>query len=144
VRVDEPEVLADQFSVQVRLAPAPVVAGVSTRTATIRPENAVDLARKVAVADHLVARGAPVVANSRDLPPGPHEYDGPGGLGPRAAVLDGPDRGRRTRRPEQLALASDLRAVHLALCMLSFRAAFGDDPAWDGYIRDFVGLIRRP
>jgi hypothetical protein len=32
--------------------------------------------------------------------------------------------------------------VHLALCMLSFRDAFGDDPAWDGYVRDFVRLIR--
>ena len=44
--------------------------------------------------------------------------------------------------PEDLALASDLRATHLALCMLSFRDAFGDDPAWDGYVRDFAGLIR--
>ena len=32
--------------------------------------------------------------------------------------------------------------MHLALCMLSFRDAFGDDPAWDGYIRDFVHQIR--
>jgi Ser/Thr protein kinase RdoA (MazF antagonist) len=43
--------------------------------------------------------------------------------------------------PEQLALCSDLRAVHLALCLLAFRDTFGDDPAWDGYIRDLVGRI---
>ena len=45
---------------------------------------------------------------------------------------------------EALALASDLRAVHLTLCMLSFRDFFGDDPMWDRYIRDFVGPIRSP
>jgi Phosphotransferase enzyme family len=264
LRVGEPEVLADTFSVQVRLAPAPVVAGVSTWTATIRPDNAADLARKVAVTDHLVARGAPVVGNSRELPPGPHEHDGlvmtfteyappdpgrtpdvadclamlpdlhaaladfPGELavlgpptvdipiglaalerhpdaltatdrdrllaaeerlrpyladpGDTTTVLHGdvhpgnllatggelrwidfedvcrgpvgwdlallrwmdPTAGDGLADPEQLALASDLRAVHLALCMLSFRDAFGDNAAWDGYIRDFVGLIRRP
>lgn len=44
--------------------------------------------------------------------------------------------------PEALALASDLRVVHLALCMVSFREFFGDDPKWDGYIRDFAGPIR--
>jgi hypothetical protein len=244
LRPDEPVVLADQFSVQVHLAPAPVVAGVSTWTATIRPENAADLARKVAVTDHLVGTGAPVVGNSRELPPGPHESDGllmtfteyappdperapavadclamlpdlhaalatfpaelpllgppradipiglaaldrhPDALGPAerdrllgaverlrpfladpgdtGTVLHGdvhpgnllatggglrwmdPTAGDGLVDPEQLALASDLRAVHLALCMLSFRDAFGDDPAWDGYIRDFVGQVRAP
>jgi Phosphotransferase enzyme family len=261
LRVDEPVVLADQFSVQVHLAPAPVVAGVSTWTATIRPGNAADLARKVAVTDHLEAVGAPVVGNARELPPGPHERDGlvmtftawappdpdrtpevadclamlpdlhaaladfPGELpvlGPPAVdipiglaalerhpdalsaddrarllaaeerlrpyladpgdtttVLHGdlhpgnllatggelrwidfedvcrgplgwdlallrwmePTAGDGVADPEQLTLASDLRAVHLALCLLSFRDAFGDDPAWDGYIRDFVRQI---
>ena len=43
--VDEPVVLNDQFSVQVHLAPAPVVAGISTWTATIRPGIADWLAR---------------------------------------------------------------------------------------------------
>ena len=38
LRVDDPVILNDQFSVQVHLAPAPVVAGVSTWTATIRPD----------------------------------------------------------------------------------------------------------
>ena len=68
--------LNDQFSVQVHLAPAPVVAGISTWTATIRPGIADWLARKVAVTDHLEAVGAPVVGNSRELPPGPHVRDG--------------------------------------------------------------------
>lgn len=264
VRVDEPVVLADQFSVQVHLVPAPVVAGVSTWTAAIRPDNPADLARKVAVTDHLVAGGAPVVGNSRELPPGPHEHDGllvtfteyappdpdrtpavadclamlpdlhealagfPGELpllgpptvdipiglamldhhpdvlsaaerarllaaeerlrpyladpGDTTTVLHGdvhpgnllatggelrwidfedvcrgpvgwdlallrwmePTAGDGLADPEQLALACDLRAVHLALCMLSFREFFGDDPAWDGYVRDFAGLVRAP
>ena len=38
--------------------------------------------------------------------------------------------------PAQLARCSDLRAVYLL--------AFGDDPKWDGYIRDFVRLIEAP
>jgi hypothetical protein len=261
LRVDEPVVLADLFSVQCHLAPAPVVAGVSTWTATIRPDNAADLARKVAVTEHLERCGAPVVPNSRELPPGPHTRDGfvvtfteyappdpdrspdvadclamlpdlhaalatfPGDLpllGPPAVdipigldalerhpdALDAADRDRLRAAvdrlgpyladpgdtatvlhgdvhpgnllatggglrwidfedvcrgpvgwdlallrwmdpaagdgwagPEELGLASDLRATHLALCMLSFRDAFGDDPAWDGYVRDFVHLI---
>jgi len=76
LRVDEPVVLADQFSVQVHLTPTPVVAGVSTWTAAIRPDIGDCLARKVAVTDHLEAVGAPVVGNSRELPPGPHVHDG--------------------------------------------------------------------
>ena len=76
LRVDDPVVLNDRFSVQVHLAPAPVVAGISTWTATIRPGITDWLARKVAVTDHLEAVGAPVVGNSRELPPGPHVRDG--------------------------------------------------------------------
>ena len=260
LRVDEPVVLNDQFSVQVHLAPAPVVAGISTWTAAIRPDIADWLARKVAVTDHLEAVGAPVVGNSRELPPGPHERDGlamtftewappdpdrtpdaadcvamlpdlhaalatyPGELpllapvhedvpyglaalerhpdvlsaeerdrllaaherlAPFAAapgdtrVLHGdlhpgnlhatggelrwldledvcrgpvgydlallrwmdPTAGDGWAEPEELERCSDLRAVYLALCMLAFRDAFGDDPEWDGYIRWFVQQI---
>ena len=260
LRVDEPVVLNDQFSVQVHLAPAPVVAGISTWTATIRPGIADWLARKVAVTDHLDAVGAPVVGNSRELPPGPHVRDGltmtftewappdadrtpdaadcvamlpdlhaalatyPGELpllapvhgdvpyglaalerqpdvlsteecdrllaaherlAPFAAapgdtrVLHGdlhpgnlhatggelrwldledvcrgpvgydlallrwmdPTAGDGWAELEELARCSDLRAVYLALCMLAFRDAFGDDPEWDGYIRWFVSRI---
>jgi hypothetical protein len=260
LRVDEPVVLNDRFSVQVHLAPAPVVAGISTWTATIRPDIVDWLARKVAVTEHLESVGAPVVGNSRELPPGPHERDGltmtftewappdpdrtpdaadcvamlpdlyaaldtyPGELpllapvhgdvpfglaalerhpdvlspeerdrllgaherlAPFAAapgetrVLHGdlhpgnlhatggelcwldledvcrgpvgydlallrwmdPTVGDGWAEPEELARCSDLRAVYLALCMLAFRDAFGDDPEWDGYIRWFVGRI---
>jgi len=258
--VDEPVILNDRFSVQVHLAPAPVVAGISTWTATLRPDIADWLARKVAVTDHLEAVGAPVVGNSRELPPGPHERDGlvmtftewappdpdrtpeaadcvamlpdlhaalatyPGELpllapvhadsplglaalerhpdvlsaeererllaaherlAPYAAapgdttVLHGdlhpgnlhatggelrwldfedvcrgpvgydlallrwmdPTAGDGWVDAEELARCSDLRAVYLALCMLAFRDAFGDDPEWDGYIRWFVSRI---
>ena len=55
-----------------------------------------------------------------------------------------PTAGDGWAEPEQLARCSKLRALYLALCMLAFRAAFGDDPAWDGYIRDFAGQIGRP
>ena len=253
--------LNDQFSVQVHLAPAPVVAGISTWTATIRPGIADWLARKVAVTDHLEAVGAPVIGNSRELPPGPHVRDGltmtftewappdpdrtpdaadcvamlpdlhaalatyPGELpllapvhgdvpyglaalerdpdvlsteerdrllaaherlAPFAAapgdtrVLHGdlhpgnlhatggelrwldledvcrgpvgydlallrwmdPTAGDGWAEPEELERCSDLRAVYLALCMLAFRDAFGDNPEWDGYIRWFVSRIR--
>ncbi|MDT7581479.1 MAG: hypothetical protein QOK35_2743 [Pseudonocardiales bacterium] len=264
LRVDEPVVLADQFSIQVHLAPAPVVAGVSTWTATGRPGIADYLTRKVAVVQHLESVGAPVVGNARELPPGPHEHDGffltftawappdpdrvpdvadclamlpdlhealatfpgelpvfgpprvdipiglaaldrhPDALGPAerdrllgaverlrpyvadpgdtTTVLHGdvhpgnllatggelrwldfedvcrgplgwdlallrwmdPTAGDGLVDPEQLVVASELRAVHLAVCLLSFRDAFGDDPAWDGYIRDFVGRIGSP
>jgi hypothetical protein len=261
MRVDEPVVLADQFSVQVHLAPAPVVAGVSTWTATIRPNVGDWLARKVAVTEHLTAVGAPVVGNSRELPPGPHERDGltmtftqwappdplipsvadcvamlpdlhralatfPGELpllgpvqsdvpvglaalerhpdaippdlherllaaharlapfaanpGDTTTVLHGdvhpgnlhatggelrwidfedvcrgpvgydlavlrwldPTAGDGWADPEELAVCSDLRAMYLALCLFAFRDAFGDDPAWDGYICDFIRHLR--
>jgi len=49
LRVDEPVVLNDRFSVQVHLAPASVVAGISTWTAELRPDITDWLARKVAV-----------------------------------------------------------------------------------------------
>lgn len=268
LRVDDPVVLADQFSVQVHLRPAPVVAGVLTWTAAIRPDVTPTLERKVAVHDHLEAAGLPVVANSRELPPGPHHRDGfvvtftehaepdpdrvvtvadcaallpdlhaalaglpvevpllgpaavdvPAGL---AALEQHPDlftAAERTRLldaherlapfaadpadtttvlhgdlhpgnllatttglrwndfedvsrgpvgwdlamprwiddaavrasgrlagldPEQLSLASDLRALHLTLCLVSFRSAFGDEPGWDGHVRWFLDQIGR-
>ena len=260
LRVDEPVVLHDSFSLQVHLAPAPVVAGISTWTALVRPDITVWLARQVAVTDHLERVGVPVVGNSRELPPGPHVRDGlamtfttwappdpdrtpsaadcvamlpdlhaalatfpdelptlapvhndiPYGLAalqrdpdvlsaeerdrllaaydrlaPFAAdpgdtvVLHGdlhpgnlhatdgelrwidfedvcrgpvgydlallrwmdPTVGDGWVDPDDLTRCSDLRAVYLALCMTAFRDAFGDDPQWDGYIRDFVALI---
>jgi hypothetical protein len=73
--VDRPVVLRDSSNLIVHLEPAPVVARVATATATVRP-GAAWLAREVAVAGYLAAAGAPVVAPSAELPPGPHERDG--------------------------------------------------------------------
>lgn len=76
LRVEEPAVLADLFSVMVHLRPAPVVARVSTGTATVRTPIEDWLGREVAVASFLAGQGAPVAAPSRELPPGPHAHQG--------------------------------------------------------------------
>jgi Ser/Thr protein kinase RdoA (MazF antagonist) len=68
--------LSDDSNVLVHLVPAPVVARVATTTALVRPQPVEWLARELAVAGHLAARGAPVVAPSEELPPGPHSHDG--------------------------------------------------------------------
>ena len=73
--VDEPLLLHDRSNVLVHLRPAPVVARVSTNTGRLRPGEAW-LAREVAIAGHLARAGAPVVAPSAALDPGPHEHDG--------------------------------------------------------------------
>jgi Ser/Thr protein kinase RdoA (MazF antagonist) len=69
-------VLSDSSNVLVHLAPAPVVARVATTLALIRPDPAAALAREVSVAGWLAGRGAPVVAPSDELPPGPHSEGG--------------------------------------------------------------------
>lgn len=71
----EPVIIRDHTNVLVHLAPAPVLARVSTATALV-PTAAARLEREVAVAAHLVAAGAPVAAPSAELPPGPHEHEG--------------------------------------------------------------------
>jgi phosphotransferase family enzyme len=107
LRVDEPVVLADLFSVQVHLAPTPVVAGVSTWTASIRPDITPSLARKVAVTDHLEAVGVSVVGNARELPPGPHERDG---LAMTFTAWAPPDADRTPDVADCLAMLPDLHA----------------------------------
>jgi Phosphotransferase enzyme family len=74
--VEEPTVLADLFSVMVHLRPAPVVARVPTWISRLRAPAGDWLAREVAVTTFLAEQGAPVVAPSRELPPGPHRHDG--------------------------------------------------------------------
>ena len=76
VRCSTPVVLAERSTVLVHLRPAPVVARVATTTALVRPSARVWLAREIAVAQFLAARGAGVVPPSREVPPGPHEADG--------------------------------------------------------------------
>lgn len=71
-----PVVLRDGSNVLVHLAPAPVVARIASLTGDVRPDVRATLAKDLALADHLARRGAPVVAPSRELPPGPHERHG--------------------------------------------------------------------
>jgi hypothetical protein len=76
LRFSVPAVLAAEGSnLLVHLRPAPVVARVPTAIAAVRPGRA-HLTREVAVAGFLAVRGAPVVAPSREVDPGPHEHDG--------------------------------------------------------------------
>lgn len=264
LRVDDPAVLADGFSLMVHLRPAPVVARVSTWVPKLRAPIADWLAREVAMTAHLVGLGAPVVAPSREVPAGPHEHDGfaisfwtylepdpgrtptmadcaamlpelhramasfpgelpllapaanevPRGLAAldaaddllspaeRALLIDTAERLRplwmredgdcvplhgdvhpgnliatrgglvwidfeETCRgpvewdlallhwsdpaavarhfapdPSRLRDCGDLRALHLALCLIAFRDDLGDGPEWDAGIRGFLGLIR--
>jgi aminoglycoside phosphotransferase (APT) family kinase protein len=71
LRVEEPTVLADLFSVMVHLRPAPVVARVPTWISRLRTPVADWLGREVAVTTFLSEQGAPVVAPSREVPPWP-------------------------------------------------------------------------
>lgn len=76
IRVDDPLVLGNAYSVRIHLRPAPVVARVSTIAPVLRSPIESWLAREVSVAAFLAAQSAPVVAPSDILPPGPHYYDG--------------------------------------------------------------------
>jgi Phosphotransferase enzyme family len=76
LRVEEPTVLNDLFSLMVHLRPAPVVARVTTYMPKLRTPIADWLDREIAVTTYLSEQGAPVVAPSQELPPGPHERDG--------------------------------------------------------------------
>jgi hypothetical protein len=75
LRVDEPVVLHDSLNVLVWLKPAPVVARVAGTIAAIRPGDEW-VRRELAVGGALAAAGAPAVAPSAELPPGPHPQDG--------------------------------------------------------------------
>jgi Phosphotransferase enzyme family len=76
LRVEQPTVLNDLFSVMVHLRPAPVVARVPTWISRLRTPVGDWLDREVAVTSFLSEQGAPVVTPSRELPPGPHSHDG--------------------------------------------------------------------
>ncbi|MDX6679509.1 MAG: hypothetical protein QOE31_3561, partial [Solirubrobacteraceae bacterium] len=75
LRCDEAVVLRAASNLLVHLAPAPVVARVSTVTATVRDGDAW-FQREIAIASHLAAAGAAVVAPSAEIDPGPHRHDG--------------------------------------------------------------------
>jgi phosphotransferase family enzyme len=74
--VEEPVVLADLFSLMVHLRPAPVVARVATCMPNLRSPIEDWLGLEIDVTTFLAAQGAPVVAPSSELPPGPHARDG--------------------------------------------------------------------
>jgi hypothetical protein len=71
----EAKILRDRGNLLVHLSPAPVVARVATLTGTRRAGDRW-LQREVGVADFLARAGAPVVAPSVELDPGPHTHDG--------------------------------------------------------------------
>jgi len=75
LRFAEPRILRDRGNLLVHLAPAPVVARVATLTGTRRAGDGW-LRREVSVAGFLARAGAPVVAPSAELDPGPHAHDG--------------------------------------------------------------------
>jgi Ser/Thr protein kinase RdoA (MazF antagonist) len=75
LRVSDPVVLREKLNVIVQLRPAPVVARVAGTIRRVRPGTAW-LERELAVAGHLARQGAPVVAPSNELPPGPHNFGG--------------------------------------------------------------------
>jgi hypothetical protein len=75
LRFAEPRILRDRGNLLVHLAPAPVVARVATLTGTRRAGDGW-LRREVSVAGFLARAGAPVVAPSSELDPGPHTHDG--------------------------------------------------------------------
>lgn len=70
----DPEVIAEGYSVRVRLQPAAVVTRVVTVGRELRPDPLPWLEREVSVAGFLAASGVPVVAPWED--PGPHLADG--------------------------------------------------------------------
>jgi aminoglycoside phosphotransferase (APT) family kinase protein len=76
LRVAEPVVLADLFSLMVHLQPAPVVARVATCMPTLRSPIEYWLGLELEVTAFLAGQGAPVVAPSSELPPGPHTSGG--------------------------------------------------------------------
>lgn len=101
LRFEEAKILRDRGNLLVRLSPAPVVARVATLTGT-RREGDGWLRREVSVAGFLARAGAPVVAPSAELDPGPHT-DGGVSLSfweyveELAAPLDAAEAGRRLR-----------------------------------------------
>lgn len=76
IKVDDPRILADAYSVRVHLHPAPIVARVSTITSLFRSPIELWLAREISVAEFLASRGTPVITPSDRLSAIPHQHDG--------------------------------------------------------------------
>jgi hypothetical protein len=102
LRFSEARILRDRGNLLVHLFPAPVVARVATLTGTRRAGDGW-LRREVSVAGFLDRAGAPVVAPSTELDPGPHTLDGLSfsfwdRVEEVAAPLDAAEAGRRLRQ----------------------------------------------
>ncbi len=76
IAVGAGEVVADGSNLLVHLTPAPLLARVATTTALLRRPVSAWLGRDVSIAAYLAKQGAPVVAPTDLMPPGPHRYDG--------------------------------------------------------------------
>jgi hypothetical protein len=74
LRCDDAVILRNGSNILVHLRPRPIVARIPATIAIVRAGDAW-LARELAIASHLAAAGAPVVAPSDELPPGPHYRD---------------------------------------------------------------------
>jgi hypothetical protein len=106
LRFAEPKILRDRGNLLVHLAPAPVVARVATLTGTRRVGDGW-LRREVAVAGFLARAGAPVVAPSTEIDPGPYTHEGISlsfweYVEESAAPLDAAEAGRRLRACHEL------------------------------------------
>lgn len=130
----EPEVLHERSNVLVRLRPAPVIARVPATTSLVRPDPTPWLATDLALAGFLAGRGAPVVAPSAELPPGPHARDGvtltfweylphePGRLAPATASAMLAELHTELREfPGELSAEGPLRDIRAALDLLERR-----------------------
>jgi molybdopterin-guanine dinucleotide biosynthesis protein A len=100
-------ILQDWNDTIVALDPSPIVARVAT--STVRPEGPPGvLERELALAQHVVGRGGPVVPPTTSPPPGPHEVDGLHlTLWELAEELPG--------EPPPAGIAAALRSFHAAL-----------------------------
>ena len=106
LRVDEPVVLRDLTNVLVRLDPSPIVARVPQTLSRLRGRDWFEL--EIRAVSWLARSGAPVVAPTTVVDPGPHERDGH--LVSFWDVLD-----HATDRFDAAAAGQALRALHDAL-----------------------------
>jgi hypothetical protein len=104
VRCEQPVVLGQAWHVLVHLAPAPVVARVTSGAPGVNPA---DVEQELSVARHAAGAGAPVVQPSDLLPPGPHRHRGHTLVFWRYLVRDG--------AVDAAAAGRGLRALHESL-----------------------------
>lgn len=76
IKVNEPRILADAYSVRVHLYPESIVARISTITPLLRSPIESWLTRELSVAEFLALRGVPVIPPSDRLPAIPYQQDG--------------------------------------------------------------------